>query len=81
MPDTYNSITLTFRKMPTLTVENHSGGMFGSCADNSACELMPTFNPSMVTVSSAPFPITITHNSAVALKLDFDVNSSVQPGL
>ena len=80
MPDTYNSITLTFENA-TLTIENHSGGMFGSCADNSACELMPTFNPSMVTVSSAPFPITITQNSVVALKLDFDVNSSVQPGL
>jgi len=35
----------------------------------------------MVTVSGAPFPITITQNSVVALKLDFDVNSSVQPGL
>jgi Domain of unknown function (DUF5666) len=80
MPDTYKSITLTFENA-TLTIENHSGGMFGSCADNSACELMPTFNPSMVTVSSAPFPITITQNSVVALKLDFDVNSSVQPGL
>jgi hypothetical protein len=80
MPDTYNSITLTFENA-TLTIENHSGGMFGSCANNSACELTPTFNPSMVTVSSAPFPITITQNSVVALKLDFDVNSSVQPGL
>lgn len=80
MPDTYKSVTLTFGNV-TLTIENHSGGTFGSCANNSACELTPTFNPSMVTVSGAPFPITITQNSVVALKLDFDVNSSVQPGL
>jgi hypothetical protein len=79
-PGTYKSITLEFGDV-TLTIENHSGGTFGSCANNSACELTPTFNSNMVTISSVPFPITITQNSVVALKLDFDVNSSVQPGL
>ena len=40
MPGTYNSITLTFGNA-TLTIQNHSGGTFGSCANNSACELTP----------------------------------------
>jgi len=79
-PDTYNSVTLTFGSA-TLTIENHSGAVFGSCANNSACELTPTFNPSTVTVSSAPFPITIAQNSVAGLRLDFNVNSSVEPDL
>lgn len=79
-PDTYKSITLSFGNA-TLTIENHSGAVFGSCANNSACELTPAFNPSSVTVSSAPFPITITHNSVVGLRLDLNVNSSVEPDL
>jgi len=79
-PDTYKSITLTFGNA-TLTIENHSGAVFGSCANNSACELTPTFNPSTVTASSAPFPITISAKSVVGLRLDFNVNSSVEPDL
>ena len=77
-PGTYNSITLEFGNV-TLTIENHSGGMFGSCAKDSACELMPTVN-SPIVLSSAPFPITITKNSVVGLKMDLDVNASVQSG-
>jgi hypothetical protein len=79
-PDTYKSISLTFGNA-ALTIENHSGAVFGSCANNSACLLAPNFNPSTATVSAAPLPITITPKSVVSLRLDFDVNSSVQPGL
>jgi hypothetical protein len=76
-PDTYDSMTLTFGSA-TLTIVNHSGGMIGTCANNSVCELTPNFNPSMATISSAPFPITISKDSVVGIQLDFDVNSSVQ---
>lgn len=76
-PDTYDSMTLTFGSA-TLTIVNHSGGMIGTCADNSVCELTPSFNPSMATISSAPFPIAISEDSVVGIRLDFDVNSSVQ---
>lgn len=78
-PGTYKSITLEFGAV-TLTIENHSGGTFGSCADNMACELSPTLNSNTVTLSGAPFPITITDNSVVGIKFDFDVNASVQSG-
>jgi hypothetical protein len=57
-PDTYTSMTLTFGSA-ALTIMNHSGAAIGTCANNSVCELTPNFNPSMATVSSAPFPITI----------------------
>jgi hypothetical protein len=79
-PDTYNSITLTFAN-PQLTIVNHSMATASSCADNSVCEITPTLSPMTATVSSAPFPITIAQNSVVDIRLDFNVNSSVQPDL
>ncbi|OLD22034.1 MAG: hypothetical protein AUI91_03040 [Acidobacteria bacterium 13_1_40CM_3_56_11] len=79
-PDTYESISLTFGNA-TMTIVNHSGAAMGSCANNSVCELTPNFNPSMATLSSAPFPITISQNSVVGIRLDFNVNSSVQSDL
>jgi hypothetical protein len=79
-PDTYNSISLTFANA-AVTIVNHSMATLGSCADNSVCEFMPTINPMTATVSSAPFPITISQNSAVGLRLDFDVSSSMQTDL
>lgn len=78
-PGTYKSITLEFGDV-TLTIENHSMAPFGTCQDNTACELTPTLNSPTVTLSSAPFPITITNNSVVGIKFDFDVNASVQSG-
>jgi Domain of unknown function (DUF5666) len=79
-PDTYQSLTLTFGN-PRMTIVNHSGAAIGSCADNSVCELTPNFNPSMVTLSSAPFPITLSQNSVAGIRLDFNVDSSVQSDL
>jgi len=76
-PDVYKSISLTFANA-MMTI--HSGATIGSCADNSVCELTPP-NPVTATVSSAPFPITISQNSVVGIRLDFDVNSSVQSDL
>jgi len=79
-PDTYKSLNLTFGSA-TLTIINHSGAAVGGCANNSACEISPSFNPSSATISSAPFPITLDSNSVVGIKLDFNVNSSVQSDL
>lgn len=79
-PDTYTSITLTFGNAE-LTIVNHSGKAIGSCLDNTPCQLTPSFAKSSATVSGAPFPITIDMNSAVGIKMDLDVNSSVQNDL
>jgi hypothetical protein len=76
-PDTYDSMTLTFGSA-TLTIVNHSGGPIGTCMKDSVCELTPSFSPTMATISMAPFPITINKDSVVGIRLDFDVNSSVQ---
>lgn len=79
-PDTYSSLTLTFGNA-ALTIVNHSGAAIGSCADNTTCEMSPSFNPSTATISSTPFPLMISANSLVGIKLDFNVNSSVQSDL
>src|SRR5258708_2672985 len=79
-PDTYQSMTLTFGSA-TMTIVNHSGAPIGSCADNSVCELTPSFNPTTAAVTSTPFPITISANSVVGVRLDFNVASSVQTDL
>jgi hypothetical protein len=79
-PDTYNSITLTFGNA-VLTVVNHSGAPIGSsCANNTVCQLTP-MNPSSAKLSGAPFPLTIDANSVFGIKLDLNVNSSVQSDL
>jgi hypothetical protein len=79
-PDTYQSMTLTFGSA-TMTIVNHSGGPIGGCADNSVCELTPSFNPTTAAIKSSPFPITISANSMVGIRLDFNVASSVQTDL
>ena len=79
-PDTYKSLNLTFGSA-MLTIINHSGAAIGSCANNSVCQLTPSFNPSTATVSNAPFPVTISENSVVGIRLDFDLSASVQNDL
>ena len=79
-PDTYSSLTLTFGNA-ALTIVNHSGATIGSCANNATCEMSPSFNPSTAMISAAPFPLTIGENSSVGIRLDFNVNSSVQSDL
>ena len=78
-PDTYSSLTLTFGNAE-MTIVNR-GAQIGSCLTNSVCQLTPSFSTSMVTLSGMPFPITIDMNSVVGIKLDLNVNSSVQGDL
>src|SRR5216684_3634231 len=79
-PDTYASINLTFGNAQ-LTIVNHSGAAIGSCANNTVCQLTPNFNPSSATISGAPFPIMVDMNSVFGIKLDFNLNSSIQNDL
>jgi Domain of unknown function (DUF5666) len=79
-PDTYQSLSLTFGSA-MMTIVNHTGAAIGSCADNSVCQLTPNFNPSTASVSTSPFPITISDKTVVGIRLDFNVDSSVQSDL
>lgn len=80
---TYNGVTVSFAN-PEMTILNQTGSTLTlgsqSCANNQVCEFSPKLNQSSVTVQAptAPFPITLNANSPLALRMDFDVNTSVQ---
>jgi hypothetical protein len=50
------------------------------CADQQVCEFDPKLNQSSVTVQAPtqPFPIALSMNSPVVLKMDFNIDSSIQ---
>jgi Domain of unknown function (DUF5666) len=79
-PDTYSSLTLTFAN-PVLTIVNHGAPIGSTCASNTVCQLTPSLNSSSATLSGAPFPITLDMDSVFGLKLDLNVNTSVQGDL
>lgn len=83
-PGIYDSLSLTFAN-PEMTILNQSGQpiVIGTqvCANGQICELKPLLNTSSATLSSAPFPLTVSADVPVGLALDFDVNSSVQNNL
>jgi len=80
---TYNSLMVSFAN-PKMTIQNQTGMTLtlGSqmCADKQVCEFDPKLNQSSVTVQppTQPFPITLTMNSPVVLKMDFNIDSSIQ---
>ena len=80
---TYSSLMVSFAN-PRMTIQNQTPNtlMLGSqsCLTQQICEFDPKLNQSSVTVQGSPFPITLTMNSPVVLKMDFNVDASVQPG-
>jgi hypothetical protein len=78
---TYSSLMVSFAN-PRMTIQNQSPNtlMLGSqsCLTQQICEFDPTLKQTSVTVQGSPFPITLTMNSPVVLKMDFNVDASVQ---
>ncbi|MGE5327136.1 MAG: DUF5666 domain-containing protein [Deltaproteobacteria bacterium] len=77
---TYTSLDVTFAN-PQMTIMNDSGAAIGSCANGAVCRLEPPLNPSMVSYSNAPFPLTVMDGQPVGLQLDFNLNQSIQSDL
>jgi hypothetical protein len=81
---TYSSATVTFAN-PRMAVFNNTGApvTVGTtvCAVNTACKLTPALTSATLTVSTAPFPITLAANSPLGLLLHFDVNDSISADL
>jgi hypothetical protein len=80
---TYNGVTVTFAN-PEMTILNQTGSALTvngqSCLNGQVCEVTPKLNSAMVSVQAptAPFPITLSSTSPLALELDFNVDASVQ---
>lgn len=83
---TYNSLSATFAN-PQMTILNQTGGTLTvgsqSCPNNQVCNLTPPLSQMTVSVQAptAPFPLTLSANSPLALLLHFDINASVQGDL
>jgi hypothetical protein len=80
---TYNGLMVSFAS-PKMTIQNQTGSTLTlgsqSCADQQVCDFEPKLNQSSVTVQAPtqPFPITLSTNSPVVLKMDFNIDSSIQ---
>lgn len=77
----YSSLTVSFAN-PHMTIQNQSPNTLtlGSqtCPTGQICEFDPKLNQSSATVTGQPFPLNLTMNSPVVLKMDFNVDASVQ---
>ncbi len=80
---TYSGLMVSFAN-PRMTIQNQTGATLTlgtkTCSDQQVCEFDPKLNQSSVTVEAPtqPFPITLTMNSPVVLKLDFNLDTSIQ---
>ncbi len=79
---TYSSLSLTFSS-PQLVIFNESDTSIGSsCAVGSVCEITPTVDGSTtVSLSSAPFPVTVSASSPLGFLIDFHLNTIIQSDL
>jgi len=80
---TYSGLMVTFAS-PRMTIQNQTGATLTlgtqTCSDQQVCEFDPKLNQSSVTVQAPtqPFPITLNMNSPVVLKMDFNIDTSIQ---
>jgi len=78
---TYSGMMITFAN-PSATVYNSSGSSFTvggtACAAGTSCLYTPKLNQSSATITSSPFPLTLTKGSPLSLAIDFNVNNSLQ---
>jgi hypothetical protein len=77
---TYTSIAFTVAN-PSLTVFNGSGSTINGCANGTVCQFKPSISPVQVSLSAAPFPLTITKGTPVGLQADINLNKIVQSDL
>jgi Domain of unknown function (DUF4382)/Domain of unknown function (DUF5666) len=72
---TYQSITVALAN-PELTFLNQTGAALGTCPNNKVCEIDSNATGS-ITLSAAPFPLTIGNNSPTGLQVDVNVANIV----
>src|SRR2546423_2332218 len=79
----YSGLMVSFAN-PRMTIQNQTRAPLTlgtqTCSDQQVCEFNAKLNQSSVTVQAPtqPFPITLTMNSPVVLKMDFNINTSIQ---
>jgi hypothetical protein len=78
----YKSLTLTFAN-PQLVIFNASDQAIAStCPLNTVCQLTPSLdNPTSLTFSSMPFPVSVAQTTPLGFLLDFHLNQVIQSDL
>ena len=81
---TYSNTMITYSS-PSMTFQNSSGSTqtvgTTSCTIGSFCSVTPTLNQMSTTVTTSPFPITLTKGLPVNIAIDFNIGSSIQSNL
>lgn len=82
----YTGMTVTLAN-PKMTFLNNTGGTIGgmmgggNCANGQICQLTPTMMASSVTITSSPFPLTVSANMPFQMDMDFDLMDSLQSNM
>jgi hypothetical protein len=77
----YSGLSLTFSN-PQMVIYNASdSALAGSCAIGSVCQIAPAIGSATVTVTTSPFPLTLTAVTPVSLQIDFHLNTVIQSDL
>ena len=68
-----------------MTIQNSSGAAVTvgatTCAIGQFCSVSPTINTMSQTITTSPFPLTLTKGMPVDIALDFNIGSSIQSNL
>jgi hypothetical protein len=78
----YNSLNLTFANPQLVIYNNSDTAIAATCAVGTVCEFTPTLdNSATVSITSAPFPVTIAANTPLGFLVDFHLNTIIQSDL
>ena len=81
---TYSGMMVTY-STPSMTFQNSSGSTqtvgTTTCTTGSFCSVTPTLNQMSTTVTTTPFPLTLTKGQPVNIAIDFNIGSSIQSNL
>ena len=75
----YTSATVSFSSPDIVLFNQTNGTLTGGtapCLATSVCEFKPA-KSGMITLSTAPFPLTLTANQQTGLSLDFNLNNAI----
>lgn len=77
----YTSLDLTFAN-PSMTILNTGTALATTpiCATNTFCNFAPALNAASVSLSTSPFPLTVSAGTPVGLLLDLNLSDLLQPG-
>src|SRR5713101_8110720 len=73
--NTYKSVNVTVANAD-ISFANQSGAAIGQCPNATVCEIQPA-GIGNLTVSTAPFPITVSSGGNIGLSLDFNLANAI----